>query len=438
LREFAIAILVDRDMPDKTYDLCASLNMEKQICEAKAFLDARELVSSVHQFDMLVIMHPTWAIFDAMCHGAIVVTNQRNRYLWHLNNCVRSNPSLDDILTSIRYLAQKKHLMSVLSRQARTINRRCDRSKFAGSFLPSPRLVNRHLEPNLAPPVPTLPVLAPPEQDLPLTSEQAAVHLATTNPPLTVSVVIPCYNDEAVVADAVRSALSQTLDANVEIIVVDDGSVDGTRDVLAALDDSITVVFQKNQGPSSARNTGLRFLSPHSSYVAFLDSDDIWDNTFLEKMVGILRSSDERFGLAYCNTQVSLDGKPQSVMRPQYSWERLISSWGIIATGSFAIRREALDAAGLFDEEIERGEDLEWMWRVALYCDFLHVDEILHYYKRASAGQLATSAVNTTLLQQRRMRCISIRGKSSPPAPVGSSLIHPPVGIASAKHRRRR
>lgn len=451
MQEFAIAILADPDVPDKAQDLCAGLHVEPEIRKAKVFSDATEMVLSAQQFDVLVVMHPTWAIFDAMCRGAIVMTNQRNRYLWHLNNCVRSNPSLNGILASIQYLTQKKHLMSVLGRQARTINRRCSRSKFTSSFLSSPGLVER--APKSKParktkPAATILIPASPEQvtdnayvptTSPPTTSPPATSPPTTSPPSVISVVIPCYNDENVVLDAVQSVLSQTPDMSVEIIIVDDGSTDGTRDILASLDDdSITVVCQKNQGPSGARNTGLRFLSEHSSYVAFLDSDDIWDRTFLEKTVGALQSSDGIFGLAYCNTQVSLDGKPHSLMRPQYSWERLISSWGIIATGSFVLRREALEAAGLFDEEIDRGEDLEWMWRVALHCDFLHVDETLHHYRRASDGQLATSAVNTTLLQQRRMRCISIRDKSSPPVPPGSLPARPAVGIASAKHRRRR
>ncbi len=432
MREFAIAILADPDMPEKARDLCAGLDSKSER-GTKVFSDARRMVSSAQQFDILIIMHPTWAIFDAMCRGSIVVTNQRNKYLWHLNNCVRSNPSLDSVFTSISYLSQKKHLISVLGRQARTIGRRCNRAKFADSFMSSPGLADRRPKDESPPTVARsqsdcqhdrVPETPPPD---PPTESQTLI----------VSVVIPCYNDEAVVADSVQSALSQTLDAVVEIIVVDDGSTDGTRSVLASFGDNITVVCQANQGPSGARNTGLRFIDPNSSYVAFLDSDDVWDKAFLEKTVGTLRSSDKRFGLAYCNTQVSLDGKPQSLMRPQYSWERLISSWGIIATGSFAIRRRALEAAGPFDEEIERGEDLEWMWRVALHCDFLHVDETLHYYKRASDGQLATSAVNTTLLQQRRMRCISIRGKSSPPVPPGATPARPSVGIASARRRRR-
>lgn len=439
MREFAIAILADPDVPDKARDLRVGLCHEPEIREAKVFSDAMKMVSSAQQFDVLVVMHPTWAIFDAMCRGAIVMTNQRNRYLWHLNNCVRSNPSLNGVLVSIQYLAQKKHLMSVLGKQARTINRRCSRSKFTSSFLSSPGLVER--APKSKPVRKTKPaatILTP------ASPEQVTANVLTTSPPTTsspsiISVIIPCYNDENVVLDAVQSAQSQTPDMSVEIIIVDDGSTDGTRDVLASLDDDrITVVCQKNQGPSGARNTGLRFLSEHSSYVAFLDSDDIWDKTFLGKMVGALQSSDGIFGLAYCNTQVSLDGKPHSLMRPQYSWERLISSWGIIATGSFVLRREALEAGGQFDEEIDRGEDLEWMWRVALHCDFLHVDETLHHYRRASDGQLATSTVNTTLLQQRRMRCISIRGKRSPPVPPGTPSARPAVGIASAKHRRRR
>lgn len=92
-----------------------------------------------------------------------------------------------------------------------------------------------------------------------------------------VSIVIPCYNRERYIEDALNSALAQTYE-NIEIIVVDDGSTDNSVAVLSKYEDKITLIQQKNKGVSAARNEGLRAVS--GEYVIFLDSDD-WLSTDL-------------------------------------------------------------------------------------------------------------------------------------------------------------
>ena len=86
------------------------------------------------------------------------------------------------------------------------------------------------------------------------------------------SIVIPTYNRSSSVLDTLRSCLEQTY-SDLEIVVVDDGSTDDTRDVLAAIDDPrLVVVHQENAGPAAARNHGMRKAT--GEYIAFLDSDD--------------------------------------------------------------------------------------------------------------------------------------------------------------------
>src|SRR5271168_1713419 len=92
-------------------------------------------------------------------------------------------------------------------------------------------------------------------------------------PNASVSAIIVVYNCEQYVRFAVDSVLAQTRPAN-EVIVVDDGSTDGTRQVLESYKDKIKYVYQKNAGEPAARNTGMRHSS--SDYVAFLDADDLW------------------------------------------------------------------------------------------------------------------------------------------------------------------
>lgn len=94
------------------------------------------------------------------------------------------------------------------------------------------------------------------------------------------SIVIPTYNRSASVLDTLQSCFEQTF-TDLEIVVVDDGSSDDTREVLATLDDPrLTVVHQDNAGPAAARNHGMKVA--RGQYIAFLDSDDRWYPTFLE------------------------------------------------------------------------------------------------------------------------------------------------------------
>jgi glycosyltransferase involved in cell wall biosynthesis len=100
-----------------------------------------------------------------------------------------------------------------------------------------------------------------------------------------VSVIIPSYNRADCVSRAIDSVLSQTY-RDFEIIVVDDGSSDNTRDVVTAYGDPVRYVFQQNQGPGAARNHGIRVAA--GTYLGFLDSDDVWMPTFLARTVAAL------------------------------------------------------------------------------------------------------------------------------------------------------
>src|ERR1700722_18304182 len=109
------------------------------------------------------------------------------------------------------------------------------------------------------------------------------------HPPV-VSVVIPTYNRAHAVPGAIESALGQTL-APSEVIVVDDGSEDGTRERLMPYMDRIVYIYQENQGVSSARNNGIR--AAKGDLIAFLDSDDVWHPRKLELQLQFLQEHAE-------------------------------------------------------------------------------------------------------------------------------------------------
>ena len=111
----------------------------------------------------------------------------------------------------------------------------------------------------------------------------------------TVSAIIPVHNGELYVADSVRSVLGQS-HAVAECIVVDDGSTDNTRDVLASFGSSIVVVHQEHRGVSAARNAGIR--EARGDYLAFLDADDVWFPDKIAVQLGALQSAPHA-GAAY-------------------------------------------------------------------------------------------------------------------------------------------
>jgi GT2 family glycosyltransferase len=125
------------------------------------------------------------------------------------------------------------------------------------------------------------------------------------------SVVIPAFNAAATITGAVHSVLAQRLPCR-EVIVVDDGSTDATREIAQKIDsDRVRVLAQSNGGPSAAKNAGIR--ASGGRYVAFLDSDDLWLPTYLEA-ISVALQRDPRAGLAYTDAYV-FDGATLRVRR---------------------------------------------------------------------------------------------------------------------------
>jgi len=109
-----------------------------------------------------------------------------------------------------------------------------------------------------------------------------------------ISVVIPLYNKEDCVFNALQSVLNQSF-VDFEVIVVDDGSVDSSPKIVSSISDKrIRLISKKNGGPSSARNLGIK--EAKNEYIAFLDADDLWAPMFLQEMVDLIH----RFPDALC------------------------------------------------------------------------------------------------------------------------------------------
>lgn len=178
----------------------------------------------------------------------------------------------------------------------------------------------------------------------------------------TVSVVIPVYNGALLVAEAIESAFAQTLPP-LEVIVVDDGSSDGTADVVRRFD-AVHFIQQPNAGAAAARNTAIRAAS--GEFIALLDHDDLFPAERQERMVAAL--------LAHPGADYVV-GKQRLTLMPGAELPYWLKSTEPAeldrfrdehCPGQLMMRRTAFGRVGMFDETMtSRGEDIDWMFRCA-------------------------------------------------------------------------
>lgn len=203
----------------------------------------------------------------------------------------------------------------------------------------------------------------------------------------TVSVVIPTYNTAKYISEAIESVLAQTY-KDFEIIVVDDGSTDNTKEVLQPCIEQIRYIYQGNGGRASARNTGIK--AARGRYVAFLDSDDMWTPGKLEKQVDIMEGNENIDFLFGDKQRFSDDGTTiiSSMFKKHHYDEtffgdplyvrdahKKLLETSFIPTGTVIMRKECFDKSGLFDETIYT-EDYEFWLRIALFNNLAYSTQL--------------------------------------------------------------
>ncbi len=177
-----------------------------------------------------------------------------------------------------------------------------------------------------------------------------------------ISVIIPTYNRAYFILDTIKSIQNQTIKPN-EIIVVDDGSTDNTKELLEELD--ITYIYQENQGVSSARNTAIKIAS--NPWLAFCDSDDIWHNNKLEKQMEYHQQNPD---ILVSHTDETWKFNDKIIKKKAYhkkpSGDCFIDNLDSckIGASTLLINKSILEDVGVFDTNLVACEDYDLWLRI--------------------------------------------------------------------------
>jgi len=242
-----------------------------------------------------------------------------------------------------------------------------------------------------------------------------------------VSVVLPLYNGERYLNDALSSVLGQEGFDDWEVVAVDDGSTDGSAEIVSSFaDDRIRLFHQENRGIAATRNVAISRST--GRFIAFLDQDDLWHPEKLRAQIPLF-AADPRVGLVYCQSgRVGGDSEEISAGPTVLaSWmsgdvrRRMLLGNLVPGTAGVVVRRECFDEVGLFDETLNGSDDWEMWARIAARYDFRFVPRELSYTRLHSAN---------TSLDVSRMRDQSLR--------VRAMLFSDPELTRGLDHREKR
>lgn len=228
-----------------------------------------------------------------------------------------------------------------------------------------------------------------------------------------VSVIIPAYDAAHFLGDAIESVLAQTY-RDFEIIVVDDGSTDETAAITGRYGSTVRCIHQENAGVSAARNRGLALS--RGQYIAFLDADDSWLPSKLEKQMAALEASP---GSMLCHTATHivfpdfvsrsaiLDDLPGPVLHNLLLWGNAVN------LSTAVCDRSLFDLAGGFDPELSQCADWDLWIRFAMLTGFVYLSEPLANYRQHESNM----SRNAPLLERDSLRVLE-KGFGMPGLPA--------------------
>lgn len=191
-----------------------------------------------------------------------------------------------------------------------------------------------------------------------------------------VSVIIPTYNRSQYLRNSIDSVLNQSYQ-DFELIVVDDGSTDDSKEVLSKFNGRIRYFYQENMGVSAARNKGIR--EAKGEYIAFLDSDDTWAPEKLEKQMLLFKNKPE-VSLQYSFARYKDNDLNYDDIRPRHVSKNLqdfLYGDTVLPTPTVILRKYCLDKVGLFDEDLYGIEDYDLWLRIVREFNIDFISEVL-------------------------------------------------------------
>lgn len=231
-----------------------------------------------------------------------------------------------------------------------------------------------------------------------------------------VSIIIPTFNSQETIERALQSVHAQSF-TDYEVIVADDGSADGTLDVLRSCQKNLPIKIVEHgqrKGPAAARNSALQLAS--GEYVAFLDSDDEWCSSKLSLQVAAMDANPEA-SLCTCDARwVAPDGHDLGTVLPAPTPPSGPDGWKYVlwhrhvATPCVVARRSTVEECGGFDEQMFVGQDVDLWVRLAFRGDVITLpDELVRYHVTAASHirrhhMLAYSLLLPKLLQYVEMK----------------------------------
>jgi glycosyltransferase involved in cell wall biosynthesis len=173
-----------------------------------------------------------------------------------------------------------------------------------------------------------------------------------------ISCIVPVFNGERYLAEALNSIITQSY-KQLEIIVADDGSSDGTTDIVAAYSGRVRYLLQPNKGPAAARNLGLS--ASRGDFIAFLDADDLWHREKLERQMARFVARPQ---LDYCVTYIQNFWAPaMEEERKRFASHRISEPLPGYVTQTILARRSVFETVGEFDSALRHGDGTEWFLR---------------------------------------------------------------------------
>jgi glycosyltransferase involved in cell wall biosynthesis len=229
-----------------------------------------------------------------------------------------------------------------------------------------------------------------------------------------ISCIVPVFNGERYLAEALDSIFAQTY-RPLEIIIADEGSTDRTAEIVATFADQVRYLKQNNAGPAAARNLGIRVAS--GEFIAFLDADDLWHPEKLSRQTARFAARPE---LSYCVAHVQNFWIPELRQEEKRFCEQRISKPlpGYV-TSTLPVRRDFFDAVGPFNAALHHADDTDWFLRARERGGGMELLPDVLLYRRLHADNL--SRVRASQSREQYLEVIKAvldrRRQKKPPLP---------------------